>query len=193
MHAASAMMTNRCQESSAKAALLYAYTKHHDTIMHDDTKPLPAKIDEPSKCWLAGVCICCIAGKRLNRLRNAFMKSFKSLLPYASMDRTLCRSGWIIFHVYHQSEVASSGSADEVAMGDFEDEWFHCGMLYLSPLRPTYAKLILEHVEAGAHHPNTPERILVGFAYTEHTMLDAMDLLNSRKTFFLQLYKIEDS
>jgi hypothetical protein len=146
---------------------------------------------DSTPCLTFGVCVCSVVGRVLLRLRQSFVKAFKTRFPHNGPERKrLAQAGFVVCHVF--SKVGDS----------IMQMWWHIGLLYLSPLRPTYLTLFEIVREPPDDTSNHPPRVVLSvredgaltFDATEALIeFKALQLLDFGRAWEVQYYMLEDS
>lgn len=102
------------------------------------------------ECLVAGVCLCSPEGKVLKRFCSHLLaKGFKAACPPLSAARRLLAEGGITIALASAPPPPQTADVSEVVPPDClaapatASLWLHIGLMYLSPFRPTFQKLLL--------------------------------------------------
>ena len=118
----------------------------HNTIMDDDcTDPPGAPVVAKNKCYDYGRCICSAEGKAVRALLNGMMnKAMKPVFHRSNVEeRKLLREGNIVVRLWAEYAEGDISIDALLEMDDSEMEiWGHIGLMYLSPYRPTFTKVV---------------------------------------------------
>jgi hypothetical protein len=200
-----AFVYEHASAKDVKKALCEDFRRRHYTHLHDESPPVPKGESTSSygpdhmctPCWAAGLCICSVAGKVVARVRNSFMVGFKLVFPHMSdARRVLAKDGFVVAHLVSfrrprlGDDLRDPGAKEIIA----SERWWHIGLLYLSPLRPTYDTCTLVSRDPADDMRDHPERVLLaserGEALTEYHAFDSLPLDVRWEVVF---YTLEDN
>ena len=124
------------------------WARRTSTVQHDGLPPLPSMPKEEKlacQCLVAGECLCSAAGKTVKRCANNILTKVveKTSCPALTRNRVLLMEGRIA--IAFQSPAFDFGPSYVMAQADPPDFlrpspgqlWFHIGLHYLRPYRPT--------------------------------------------------------
>lgn len=136
---------HQCASSNLGACLERAWMDMHQLVQHDQCPPLPTDAAGPAKktCYIAGVCLCSGDGPKTKQIAERLLAHMRQVfpLPNESGNRKRLLDGFIVLRVCGEPE--SYDYEDMLACEDcFADMWFHIGLHYLSPFRPTMLRVI---------------------------------------------------
>ena len=105
-----------------------------ESLPNTDTQP------EPTKCFEAGVCLCKGVGPKLKAIGNGLDTHMRKIFNAKCEHRLSLVEGFVVLRLMGEP---ISDNVDEI-MGQenaFPSVFFHVGMHYLTPFRPTLLKL----------------------------------------------------
>ena len=149
-------------------------------------------------CARHGVCLCSFQGKRLWSIRNGFLKALKLAFPRAELQtRRQLQDGCVCCEISWEPHVQAEGAWSQALtqlLSDSDDEmdiarppmWFHIGLLYLKPFRPTMQSL---STEAGWKAGSIQVRQTGKF----QTLLSALSLLPQTQALQVRFYRLLDT
>jgi hypothetical protein len=109
-----------------------------------DTEAATDRLPEsPSLCWLAGQCICSVAGRQLYQVRNRFLRLLKEEFPKSdSVSHNLLVSSQVVIRMTSVPDVEDEDEQLDLAeLWGLEARWNHVSDICLSPYEPTLAML----------------------------------------------------
>lgn len=192
--AAFAGFVSKDSKSNLKAAIREHWDMLHTTVLEAESRPLPEPTQraEPSPCFAAGVCLCCPQGRRLKSLVDHFYKAFKKIFPAKGPGRKAKVKVGLVVCRFVRDEgkgVAQAGGAPVLEQeGGGPEVWMHIGMLYLSPLRATFAGMkrpASDNIVDG----DAPQVLLESTAmyFTDYDALARLSLCDSWTVEFWEL------
>lgn len=129
------------REANTSASMQRFWDRLHSTLMETTRPPIEGSNNKPSECALAGRCLCtCEDGKRVRSLKNAFLRAMKEVFRPETEERAKLVSGQIVVQLEgrpkEDDEDAFLQSQDPITTA-----FFHIGMMYLNPYRPSFMLL----------------------------------------------------
>lgn len=126
--------------SKLSSGLRESWAEMHRTLLEDecgDFKDVPVQVSE---CLTAGVCLCCESGKELKRLRNNFLGAMKRAFKCNSPQGSALGGGSIVVRMLCSPR---DGDYEAIVEADnpFAELFFHVGLMYWKPYRPTFLQL----------------------------------------------------
>lgn len=131
----------------------------HLAVEHEDTPDLPTEEIGASACAAAGLCLCTDNGRRVRRLTAALDVHMRKRFPPNSEARNLLLEGFVVMCLTGEP---SAEDYEDVVMADdsaFVTAYFHVGLHYLRPFRPTM--MALDIVDSGDEAPAVDGRLYV--------------------------------
>eukprot|EP00959_Pyramimonas_sp_CCMP1952_P434075 9089956-Pyramimonas_sp.AAC.1 len=117
----------------------YWAARHRPVFQEDWREPTCSGTDE-STCYKYGFCVCCEAGRKVQRFRNSVLASIKELAPRRSRWRDMLVNGFIVMRLKGTPvNSALAGLADDdpdIADLDSIYTWWHISDILLSPYSP---------------------------------------------------------
>lgn len=140
------------------AALESDWKHRHQIVLEESCSSIASQgNDAPSQCYTAGVCLCSGPGKTLAQMGSALLAHMKKVFAPRSDARRLLLDGFIVLRL-----TGAPGTDDEeeqIPRPCLADRFFHIGLMYLSPFRPTL--LPLSAADAGEEAPIADGRLYV--------------------------------
>lgn len=144
--------------SKLSAGLAGTWSELHSTLMEKDCGSCAAPGDPPAtECLTAGVCLCSASGRRLKQLRTRLYASMKKSFAPGTPHRDLLSSACVVLRI-----TGSPPRPGVDTMGDQAtsvDFFFHIGLMYWSPYRPTMMRVL--PVEGAQGDTGNTNRIYV--------------------------------
>lgn len=154
--------------ANVSAALLMDWERRTRTISQAGLEPLPAETKEEkiaNQCRVAGVCVCNERGKMLkNFCARLLSQCLKVRCGPGTEGRQSLMDGRLFLALQPMPAPEKGVLAPSLAPGSCLSHlqdielWLHIGMMYLSPYKPTFQKMVL--ATSSEHHP--PSAHLVG-------------------------------
>lgn len=117
--------------------------------------PAPNPAARSSECCSAGMCLCTGAGLKVRQIADAFLRHMKTTFPKDTDFRRKLLDANIVVRIVGEPLVDDNEQI--VGMENaFGEVFFHVGLQYLSPFRPTFLKV--EEVEHDREHAGTDGR-----------------------------------
>ena len=210
IHQVFELLKDHQPEAMALASLTHSQA-HSNNLAHtlkDDwafknrviEEPLASDLPLPppkprSKCYDAGFCFCTPRGRAVGQFRAALLQSLKVLCPRSHQaNRRLLQEGFVIFSLQAPDRVLEEPTAwdtsDDEPATDPEQKytmtgkrWYHIGLQYLKPYRPTLQELLVESEEPSG-------RIWLRQSGKYHGDLEALDQLSMEVSWQLQFWKL---
>ena len=136
----------------------------HSTI-HGSLSPIRTQQSRKSACFHAGRCLCSGEGRLLQRLRNAILVCMKEQFKLAA-SKILLSEACIVMH-FISSHLDNPDEATHI--------YFHVGLHYSSPYRPSLHRLVA--VPIPADEPPSPAACV--FLKASHTISISLPVLIS--------------
>ena len=127
------------QASSVGSALESTWAASHNLIRHEECTPVAAPTP-PSRCQLAGRCVCAGEGHRLYLRAQAVISAIKRTFRHDAAAMSLLREG----------HVAVQFCGGDEGLDARADLYLHIGLMYLNPFRPTFHALALAEDQGEA-------------------------------------------
>ena len=139
-------------------ALEQVWLQTHQTIRHEQCSPVAEVPDAAPAgvCYSAGVCLCNDHGKRAKQLGARLLARLRVVFPATSDRRAKLLEGFIVLRIAFEPKELDYEAILETENA-FGEVYFHIGLQYLNPLRPTFLKL--ELADAGGEAPADDGRI----------------------------------
>ena len=164
------------------------------TLMQADEKPLGKVPGLLPSCLASGFCVCTEDGRRIRAIRNRILNHLREWCRAGTPARTRLCEGEFVLRLH--------GAMKEPAVGDLwaalvaeqmPDEetaltgvqWWHVGMQYLKPFRPTF-HVLREKVS----HRATADRVILQGTGQFLVEGEACAMLHRRATWTSTLYDI---
>ena len=87
-----------------------------------------------TKCFLAGVCLCSSAGKKLHKFRNLVINAIKTTFPPGDEKRELLVDGCIFMYAYNDNAAPDP----KTAVDNNDAVIMHVSHVSLSPFEPVF-------------------------------------------------------
>ena len=111
-----------------------------EATMEDDEEP--AEEYPLSKCWVAGVCLCTPDGKRLFRLRNAWLRILKQACPRLNPEHKELLARGRVFCKVILTPVFADGSPRDALFWGTDPVWFQIARMQFSPYTPRLHRML---------------------------------------------------
>ena len=118
--------------SRVGSSLESTWAASHALIRPEECTPVAAPAP-PSRCQLAGRCLCAGDGRRLYLMAEAVLAALKRTFKRDALAMRLLREAHVAIHLRGVNE----------GLGARGDLYFHIGLMYLNPFRPTFHALAL--------------------------------------------------
>lgn len=146
-----------CDREGLSRAVSWSHTSHatnlssclkedwarmHQPLVVDEAAPSNVGVSAPAPCLEAGFCVCSGDGKVLRRIRDQFLSAMKKAFPRQSPQRDLLRNASVVACV---SGTRITDDYEEMLAAECVSRtvYWHIGLMYLSPFRPTVMVLDL--------------------------------------------------
>ena len=164
--------------SPLAAAMEQDWQLNSELLKESDCEAIPAAALAMSaadqSCYKAGMCVCAGKGKSIQDRVNSLLAHMRRLFPRASYQRAMGVSGHVVVRLVGKGGVLDDdGEVDLLASLDASASvYWHIGLLYLSPFRPTFMKVNI--VEGVNETEPTPERMYIESANEFATVHQAL-------------------
>ena len=158
----------------------------------------PGKEERPkkSKCLGLGFCVCSIRGRQVFQARNRLLKLMKaSFKRTVAEQKHLMLAGHVCLRLLPQKQNVAEEEPDlltELLRGAHEqetivqsDKWWHLGLQYMKPYRPTFQELQHQTNRAGQH--------LLQQTGTFYTDLEALATLDLSAEWTVEFYVLVET
>ena len=184
------------KSAELRAALLESWDRAHTTIVEGEAPEISAaaKTKKPSACLVAGECLCSNEGKCLAALHTAFyFRIFKNAFPQQDNERKdVAKAGFVFLQIFQSIEVVAAGGDAAVVplhRPEQEERWVHMGLLYLSPLRATFMKMVADGGPIG----RGADPVTLTATMQECTFFQLMKTLDLQKEWWVRMWILEDT
>ena len=110
-----------------------------DLLLEEQCPPCADLPKDPAaECAALRFCICSEAGKRVHQKAHTFLAALKEACRPLSAARQRLKDGVIVVRLTESSRVVQRG---ELADVELHEAWWHIGMQYITPFRPTFMGL----------------------------------------------------
>ena len=179
-------------------ALKMDWTRRVATIKQDGLQQLPGLSKEErlaNQCMHAGLCLCSTEGKTLKRFGNNFLtRVLKAACPPLTPNRALLMDGRVV--VAFQSpafDFAPLFVMKQAQPPDFitpapGQSWFHIGLHYLKPYRPTFHEL-----RRSSARPLVQGSVSLAGSWAFSSLFKAVAPLDRERPWWAQLFQIWES
>lgn len=141
--------TVACAQKASKVtnlpfALEQDWMELNKLVQAADCPALPPNVSESvSKCYTAGMCLCSGSGIKLDAIASGFLRLMKRVFPKSSEHYTTLLNGGVVVRISGEPD---SDDLDAVVAMEcpFPDEFYHIGLQYLKPYRPTFLRVVAE-------------------------------------------------
>jgi hypothetical protein len=153
-------------QATLSAALDKSWAAQHVPVNDDGCGRAPRAANGskflPSKCHVAGHCLCTPQGKLLKRFRDSVHKLIKRVYTTISGSRVQLEEGFVVLRLRGVPRGAMLGDnydadSDESALCEDEYTFSHISDLLLSPYLPTFNPMLCAEVEHLAKLPDNIE------------------------------------
>lgn len=185
--------------SRLEQAVVEDFNNRHKTISEKECPPLPepaAPADaKHSQCLGAGRCLCTAEGRRLRRFRVAFYQALAVAWKRGSKTRELTSEGQVFLHFRSAPGMAKHGlAAKEVDWSGAADVWVHIGLMYWSPVRPTFAQMALLDKECATEEGDAAaKRVLLGAEAALMTEWELFSRMDMEHGWFIDIYLLDNT
>jgi len=179
-------------------ALKVDWSRRVATIKHDGLPQLPALSKEErlaSQCLHAGVCFCGAEGKALKRFGNNFLtRVLKAECHSLTPNRALLMDGKVVVALQSPAfEFAPLYVMKDAQPPDFitpapGHSWFHVGLHYLKPYRPTFHEL-----RRSSARPLVQGSVSLTASWGFSTFFKALAPLDRERPWWAQLFELWES
>ena len=187
-------------KGNLKQCLRHWWDQAHHTILERDTPKLPERGEDPPECFRVGRCICSGVGRILERFRQRFHNFFIECFPRSGPERKgLAQQGFLVCQFIREAGagVTTIGKTKIPAAGPAHsatDVWMHMGLLYLTPLRPTFAEM---HVDIAAIDLEAADpasaRVHLSAVNRYYTELECMERMCMQDGWKARFWLLEDT
>ena len=162
----------------------------HDLLLDADCPPCTPIDSKPSKCMMAGMCLCSAEGKAYDREVAAFVAALKRGCPPKSARRTALVEGRVVVQLVDAEAGVHVGPA---LGGDAHGRslWLHIGLQYLNPFVPTMMKVVV--VPNPGETAESADRVYVQATIGCAVLHKALPWLRGRRTVDMRLYELEET
>lgn len=130
------------------SALEQEWLQTHRTLRHEECPTLSGAGGAPeSKCYVAGVCLCSDAGQRLEQAGARLLRHMRKVFSARNGRRSKLVDGFIVLCVSHEPD----GNGENLLGPECEqgEVYYHVGLQYQSPFRPTFMKCAISQQNNG--------------------------------------------
>ena len=189
VEAAIAWASGNGQRSALGALVADDWERTHRTINPADCRPLGADKVEETNCFHAGMCLCSPEGRRLAQVAQGLLGALRRVCSVRTRARELLVTGHMVFRVVGYSERFEI--ADTLPMPCESDVWWHVGLCYLSPFRPTSMRVV--PVPDVGEAPPTEGRVYVDPTEEFATIWDMAAASAGCAFLACQFFEVEES
>lgn len=134
----SAAWAQKSGATNLNSSVREAWRQMHTSLLEAQCPPCEESMPQPSPCFEAGVCLCSPEGKELRRVGAAFLAAMKKEFPAVGPARKLLSSASVIVRI--EGTLVSSDDIEALLeLGKpFREYYFHIGLMYFRPYRPTF-------------------------------------------------------
>ena len=179
-----------------RMALAEDWDRRHFTIMDADCPrlPTPAAGEEPgsSECLRRGVCVCSERGKKIAKAVGAMHRGLKAAYPRG--QRAPLADGFVVCQL-HKSAVGDAATIDvgsRAGLFEHSTVYFHVGLFYHSPFRPTFARMTYTGNE-DENSGHGKDYVLLSAANEYFTEHEAFARLCYSDNWSMALYELEST
>lgn len=140
-------------QSAARSCNLAATMAQDWRAQHMPAQPVVGPIakhdaDVVSACYIAGVCLCSGSGPKVRVVAELFLKQMKKQFSRASNFQGKLLDGRVVARFIGETDTDAAGDNPDLGNGCC-DMWYHIGMHYLNPYRPTFMKVLEAEAPEG--------------------------------------------
>lgn len=141
----------------------YWVARHRPILSGEWTGDNLLGVNEETKCYKAGHCICSTDGRRLYAFRNAFLRAMKAFAPKETIERRLLLDGFLVWRLRGEPKMpffGDAGGGADSSSGELTEDtylFWHVAVTNLSPYQPVFQVLTNTLAEEGGVIPDGEE------------------------------------
>jgi hypothetical protein len=159
----------------------------HRTLLEADC-PATGPVAAPGRCFAAGMCLCCDAGRALDRRATRLVNHVKAVCPPHSPRRADLLAGRLLVRL-----IGRPAEYEDLIEGDepIVDVWYHLGLVNLSPFEPIFH--VLEPVGDPGEVAPMPQRVYARSGGKFLRLHQGMEPLRESSTIWSRWYALEEA
>lgn len=160
-----------------------------DLLLEEQCPPCADLPKDPAaECAALRFCICSEAGKRVHKKAHTFLAALKEACRPLSAARQRLKDGVIVVRLIGSSRVVQRG---ELADVELHEAWWHIGMQYITPFRPTFMEL--RRVADLGEMPADMSRVYVASTGKFAVLHKVIEPLGNAAACVAEFWVLEDS